>query len=167
MDDGVIDIGKYLGEPPGPRSHAAFSVWGGDGERSRLALPVWRAIQVTGGDWGGVIYQPRKGSQESVEPFFVLDLKEDPARTEVLSGPLASLRKKGVPAVLSNQGGEIVVFLGEDEERSWFLKIQGTAVGLDVAVKAKETLLFLAGECSGLLFFRELSTLFPSSASTL
>ena len=55
-DDGVVDIRGYLKSSPEGAGSGAFAVWGGDGERSRFALPVWRAIYLAGGDWGCLLY---------------------------------------------------------------------------------------------------------------
>ncbi len=54
-DDHVIDIRRFLGELPKKQDGAAFAVWGNGGERSRFALPLWRAIYLLGGNWGGIV----------------------------------------------------------------------------------------------------------------
>jgi hypothetical protein len=164
-DDGVIDIRQYLGkgmETPFPR---VFSIWGGKGEHSRFALPVWRAVTLVGGDWGGIVFQPRPDAEAAPSPFFLLDLKEEPARTESPLGPLPTFEPEEAPALAAAPGGGLAVFLGESAERRWFLRVLGGKSEALPAGKAKETLLFLAGECSGLLFLRELATPLPSSSS--
>jgi len=99
-------------------------------------------------------------------PLFVLDLKQEPARTVPPSGPLDLLREGEVPAVASTEEGVLAVLLGEDEECRWYLEVLGATWGAVPEGKERETLMFLAGECAGLLFFRELASLLPSSAST-
>ena len=44
--------------------------------------------------------------------------------------------------------------LGEHEGRRWYLVVADTAEGSGVEGRARDDLLFLAGECAGLLFFR-------------
>jgi len=76
------------------------------------------------------------------------------------------LKGEEVPSLVFTKKQELAVLLGEDDERRWFLQLLGGSSGTALEGKARETLLFLAGECAGLLFFRELATPFPSSAST-
>ena len=168
-DDHVIDIRRYLEQSPESREPGAFAVWGGGGERSRFALPLWRAIYLAGGNWGGIVSLPKSRDEPSndllADPLLVLDLQQDPARTESPEGPLQNLRNQKAPALTFHEKGGLAVSLGEDEERWWFLQVQGQALSGEPQGKDRETLLFLAGECAGLLFFRELSTLPPSSSS--
>jgi len=57
VNDDVIDLTRYLARtPPDSEQEGArgnFSVWGGEGERSRFALPIWRSIYLVGGGRGG------------------------------------------------------------------------------------------------------------------
>ena len=165
-DDHVIDIRRYLDlslQRPHP---GVFAVWGGDDERSRFALPLWRVIYLVGGDWGGIVFVSKLEPEAPAQPLFVLDLKQEPARTVPPSAPLDLLEGGEVPAVASTQEGGLAVLLGEDEERRWYLEVQGATSGVEPGGKDRETLLFLAGECAGLLFFRELASPPPSTSST-
>ena len=164
-EDHVIDIRRYLGQSPGKQDDGAFSVWGGGDERSRFALPLWRAIYLVGGNWGGIV-SLSKVEEEEAQPLFILDLRQDPARTYCPPASLHLLRGEHVPALTSTADQELTVLLGEDDERWWFLQVLGRTSTALPEGKTKENLLFLAGECAGLLFFRELSTPFPSAVST-
>lgn len=152
MADQVIDINQYL-KGTGTGSGGAFSVWGGEEGAARFALPVWRAVYLLGGGFGGIFHQ---GSNpvEKPEPFFVLDLKEDPARTAIPAVPESVLGLTDAPAVATWSGGGAVVFLGRVGDRRWFLAIHGGEEGRELSGRRREDLLFLAGECAGLLFFR-------------
>jgi hypothetical protein len=153
MDEGVIDIRKYLNSHPGSGTRS-FSVWGGEGERARFALPVWRSVFLVGGERGG-IYSQRVEGGGKISPFFVLDLGQDTPRTD-FSAPLGSiLFGKEAPSLLIGEGGKVSVFLGVEGGRRWFLEVIGGEAGAVVEGKKREELLFLAGECAGLLFFRE------------
>ena len=183
-DDRIIDIRGFLGESSEKPAEGAFAVWGGEGEQSRFALPVWRAIYQVGGDWGGVVFRPKIDQEdvlhpkrvpadsvgdlsgEPAYPFFVLDLKREPARTVISTKSLTLLAGREVPSLVFSPEGELGILLGEDEERRWFLQVRGGFSEADVGRKTREILLFLAGECAGLLFLRDLATPLPSSAST-
>lgn len=165
-DDRVIDIRKYLTEAPEVRSPGTFSVLGGGGERSRFAMPVWRSIYLVGGDWGGIVALPKDGEGRQAGPFFVLDLKQDPARNEVPTHSLTGLLGKSVPSMTTTKDGGLAISLGEDEKHSWFLLVLGGHTAEPQERSDREALLFLAGECSGLLFYKKLASLPPSASST-
>jgi hypothetical protein len=77
VNDDVIDLTRYLARtPPDSEQEGArgnFSVWGGEGERSRFALPIWRSIYLVGGGrgGGGAVLE---GEDAVPESLFVLDL---------------------------------------------------------------------------------------------
>jgi hypothetical protein len=159
VTDKVIDIRRYLGLDSGEGHGRAFAVQGGEGERTRFALPVWRAVSLVGGERGGIV-SLRKGEREDSTPrqFFFLDLRRDPTDLALPFPLLQSLRNEPAPSMEMTEEGELAVVLGEEEGTVWFLQILG--IGLEAAPegRARETLLFLAGECAGLLFLRELSS---------
>jgi hypothetical protein len=128
-------------------------------------LPVWRAVTLLGGDWGGIVSQPKLDATAIPSPLFLLDLKEEPARTESPLSPLPDLETDAPPSLAASSEGGLAVFLGETVERRWFLRVLGGRLDRLPVGKARETLLFLAGECSGLLFLRELASPLPSSSS--
>lgn len=155
MDEGIIDIRRYLADPryPGRRS---FSIWGGEVERAGLALPVWRSLHLAGAERGGIVRQA-VGSPEPPAPVFVLDLGEEEARTFFPPLPEEVWTVAEPPALFHREGGGIVVFLGEEEGSRWFLEVSDVD-GSGLKGKKREDLLFLAGECAGLLFLRRLVT---------
>ena len=159
-DDDVIDLTSYRGRalPKTGRegSPGRFAVWGADGKRSRFALPVWRSIYLVAGGRGGLLWTPRRGGVEGPEAFFVLDLVSEPARTEfTLPSPVGL--DEAEPPNLLEQEGSVAVFLGSRDERNWFLIVDDRNVADPISADAREDLMFLAGECAGLLFFRELA----------
>lgn len=158
MDEGIIDIRKYLIDPlhPGRR---AFSIWGGEDERAHLALPIWRSLQLAGAERGGIIWQ-ESGSTGPPAPFFVLDLREEEARTSFPPLPEESSMVSEPPALFHRRGGGILVFLGEEGGRRWFLEVSGVG-GSSLKGKKREDFLFLAGECAGLLFLRRFAATEP------
>jgi hypothetical protein len=52
-DDTIIDLAAYLrrkeAEAEGEDPPSTFTLWGGEGERTRFALPLWRAAYLAGG----------------------------------------------------------------------------------------------------------------------
>ena len=163
MGDGIIDIRKYLDADEDDPS--AFSLWGGEGERSRFALPLWRIIYLAGGDRGGIVSGPdgrgrQGGIPGGLDPLVVLDLRSEPARTDFSDlAPAASVIEES-PRLVDLDGGGLLVALGESVGRSWFVAVDGVSErNQPLARSEKEDILFLSGECAGLLFLRDLAHL--------
>jgi hypothetical protein len=158
MADGIIDIRQYL-DSDDDDGRGAFSLWGADGERSRFALPLWRVIYLAGGDRGAIASVPL-GVIRTLEPLVVLDLHTDPARLDLSSFPLADVVGDHSP-MLTDLGKEgLAVLLGDSAGRRWYLTVDGRASATEpLQTGMKEDILFLAGECAGLLFFRDLAGL--------
>lgn len=153
MDDEIIDLGDYRAERS---ERTAFSVAGGGGEASRLALPVWRAVYLLGGDRGGIVWTPVRQRRDPPHSFFVLDLARDPARTEFQAAAVTGMAERDPPA-LEVTTESVSVLLARDRHRSWFMLVTGRRSGAsDPNVRTREDLLFLAGECAGLLIHRGL-----------
>lgn len=153
MNDQIIDINRYLNRSA-EKGEGAFSVWGGKEDRARFALPIWRAVFLVGGDRGGIVYLP-DGDTGNPEPFFVLDMGQDPARRDFLPPPTSILHATDAPALARLPGGGVVVFLGGEGGKQWFLMVMGGEEDGPLAGRKREDLLFLAGECAGLLFLRD------------
>jgi len=131
-----------------------MSLWGADGERSRFALPLWRIVYLAGAERGLITYRHVDGSAPPV-PFVALDLAREPARTS-LPSELPSFADERQSA-LFDQGAEgLCVFLGRRAGREWRLVVDGGTRREPLDARAREDILFLAGECAGLLFQREL-----------
>ncbi len=154
-DDDVIDLTQYLNrEGEEDAAGSIFALWGADGERSRFALPLWRSIFLAGGDRGAIVWRDDV-RPESLEPFVVLDLARDPPRT---SFPLALLgaRADEEPPSLRDGDDGLSVLLGGRDGRHWYMVVDGgDERDSPVARRDREDILFLAGECAGLLFLRD------------
>ncbi|GMR12487.1 MAG: hypothetical protein BMS9Abin29_0676 [Gemmatimonadota bacterium] len=164
MDDDVIDLTKYLDRSnavsdigvDADESRGSFSVWGGDGDRSRFALPVWRSVYLVGGARGGLVWEDVDEAPGVLTSFFVLDLAAEPARVEFSYDLVADLETSEAPSVLENSTG-IGIFLGVREGRKWYMVLDERGPnGEALQGGGREDLLFLAGECAGLLFYREI-----------
>jgi hypothetical protein len=157
MSDGIIDLTQYLNKESGdddpPRG--AFALWGADDERSRFALPLWRTIYLAQRERGSIVWRdPSDGGRP--HPFVVLDLGQDPARL-AFDDEAVPATGDGEPPVLHDyHSGGLTIFLGTRENRVWHLVIDGGDQRTQVLTPpTREDILFLAGECAGLLFLRD------------
>ena len=156
MSDGIIDLTEYLDreseedEPP----RGSFALWGADDERSRFALPLWRTIYLAQGERGAIVWSdPADGGQPN--PFVVLDLGQDPARLDFERDAIP-LVEDGEPPALYDVSTRLTIFLGTREARVWHLVVDGgDARSEPLGARVREDILFLAGECAGLLFLRD------------
>ena len=158
MSDEIIDIGRYLNrEPASDLPRGSMALWGADGERSRFALPLWRIIHLAQAERGMIVSCP-PGGHQAPDPFVVLDLGSDPARTEVGPDLMPRYGTDEAPSLLDRDAEGLAVFLGSDDGRIWALLVDGGDDRSEpLSVSLREDILFLAGECAGLLFLRELS----------
>jgi hypothetical protein len=156
MSDEIIDIASYLDRDsdedilPG-----TIALWGVDGERSRFALPLWRVVHLAGAERGVILWRYASGDR-TPQAFVVIDLASDPPRLE-LAGRATECCEMCDTATLHDLGpAGLVVYLGSRGGRIWCLLAEGgegRQVPLDP--KRREDILFLAGECAGLLFLRD------------
>ena len=134
-----------------------MALWGAEGERSRFALPLWRIIHLARAERGAIAFAPA-ATPRDLTSFVVLDLGADPARTDI---DAASVPRFGVdesPSLLDYEAGGLVVFLGSADGVLWVLIVDGETDRTEpLGSTAREDVLFLAGECAGLLFLRELA----------
>ena len=155
MSDEIIDLTRYLrrdSEEELPRG--ALSLWGAEGERSRFALPLWRIVYLAGAERGLITFRPLDGSSPPV-PFVALDLAREPARTSVPLD-LPSFADERESALVDRCSAGVFVFLGTSAGRDWKLVVDGGQRSVPLDARAREDILFLAGECAGLLFQRRL-----------
>ncbi len=156
VDDQVIDLRAYSERRRREEEETYFTIEGGDGERSRFALPLWRAAQAIGADWVGII---RVGASDSakIDFLFILDLAADPARKSVARSGMEKLWLSDVPGI-SVSGETVTIKLGEEQGEQWFLLLQRPAgMDQDIDTEQRQTLLFMAGESAGLLFHGRLA----------
>lgn len=158
MADEIIDLTRYLKrEPASDLPKGTMSLWGADGERSRFALPLWRIIYLAQGDRAVISWSPAE-RQARMNPFVVLDIAADPARCHVEGVSIPKFDPEEGPSLIDFEDGGIVVFLGSRAGRIWTLVVDGGAERSEpLARPAREDILFLAGECAGLLFLRDLA----------
>lgn len=158
MSDEIIDITRYLKrEPASDLPRGTMSLWGADGERSRFALPLWRLIYLARAE-RAVISWADVARQDDVHPFVVLDTGADPARRDVDASRLPRFQADEGPSLMDLDANGLVVYLGSRAGRVWTLLVDGGEERSEpLARAAREDILFLSGECAGLLFLRDLA----------
>lgn len=158
MADEIIDLTRYMKrEPATDLPRGSMTLWGADGERSRFALPLWRIIHLAQAERGLILYSPVDPPRDTT-PFVALDLGADPARTAVESSRIPRFGPDEGPSLVDLESDGLVVFLGSRDDEIWTLFVdggEGREGQLNPSVR--EDILFLAGECAGLLFLRDLS----------
>ena len=156
MADEIIPISRYLEREAEvdvlPR---AIALWGVDGDRSRFALPLWRVVHLAGAGRGVIAWRYTSGDRRP-RPFVVVDLVSDPARLGLGGFPLERFEQSDRPTLHDLAPAGLVIYLGSRDDRTWCLLTDGgepREAPLDP--KKREDILFLAGECAGLLFLRD------------
>lgn len=158
MDDQIIDLGEYLRkrEERAQEERSTFALWGAKGERSRFALPLWRAAYLVGGRRAALVWEESMVEAGPLHPLVVLDLWCDPPRTEIRAEGLEAVRQAEAPPVCVLGPGSLAFYLGEDEDRRWYMLVTDPSDELRMSDGDREDLHFLAGECAGLIFHRRL-----------
>lgn len=158
MADEIIDITRYLKrESASELPRGTMALWGADGERSRFALPLWRIIYLAQGERAAIGWSHVE-RRDRVTPFVVLDIASDPARREIDPSVIPKFGPNEGPSLVDFEADGLVVFLGARSERIWTLLVDGGSErDTPLSPPAREDVLFLAGECAGLLFLRDLA----------
>jgi hypothetical protein len=153
MADDIIDLSSILerrGDSDAPAG--TMALWGASGERSRFALPLWRVVHLAEADRGVIFWRPTSGDA-TPRPFIALDVAGDPARVEVSAAVTACEDHTG--GHLHDRGPDgLVVCLGARDGRVWGLVADG-GTRPPLSPRKREDILFLSGECAGLLFLRD------------
>jgi hypothetical protein len=150
-DDHIIDLAAYLEARERDLDHEGpLAVLGSEGERRRFILPLWRGAYVAGAGWVGLV---REDGPDRLEAVVVIDLRSDPARPEPETGlPPLQLEDKP-PSLRMTSDGAMVLALGEGPGgRRWMLVLAELEPDDEVLEdEIRENLLYLAGECAGLM----------------
>lgn len=167
MDNRIIDLTKYLRrreEREDSSSRSTFAVWGGEGERSRFALPLWRAAYLVRGSRAALVWEPSGAAEDRLAPLIILDLAQEPARTLVPGDVVQDVRDAQEAPAIGEAETAFAIFLGERDERRWYLVVTDLDEGATPPEgRTREDILFVAGECAGLLFDRDLGLVDPDA----
>ena len=155
MTDKIIDLTQYLHGGEEELPGGTFALWGADGERSRFALPLWRIIHLSRGGRGVLLRRLSEGVGDP-DPFVILDLVRDPARTTLDPRGLVASAGLRSPTLVDNGGEGLLIYLGARKGKDWMVLVDGGQRDGPLDPRAREDILFLAGECAGLLFLKDL-----------
>lgn len=140
--DDVIDLAQGPGRP----LPSTLALRGVEGEWRHFALPLWRMARVAGSEWSGLVrVAPRSGPLA----ITVVDLGAPRARSEPVEG-LPSPPAAGRPHIRQGADGTIVVSMGTVGDDDWYVVLAGGS-GRSLGPRRRLELLFLAGECAGML----------------
>lgn len=153
-DDRVIDLSAYLRAKEEEEDRRPLSLAGTEGERRRYVLPLWRMAYLAEARWAGLVKLDDSGraSKASV----VLDQGADPARWAPADG-LPVLPAELPPPALEIVGrGSLAMPLGRAYDGSeWWVVLCERKRAAMPDTEVREDLVFLAGECAGLLSLLE------------
>jgi len=160
LSDDIIDLTSYIqrreeqvrdGEQEHADGRSFFSIWGGEGERSRFALPLWRSVYLAGCRRGALLSR-RTGARE-LEPLFVLDLGAEEPRLSFDDDAIDPRAVERHPSITETDEG-VVVHLGVHRNHEWFMLLDDRAPDAEpLAERARTDIMFLAGECAALVTF--------------
>lgn len=145
-DDDVIDLQKYRDQQERADDEGGLSLMGAEGERRHFALPLWRMASVARATWSGLI-RARPGREPT--PVTVVDTASvDTRRTP--PGGLPGDPLLPPPGLIQEPDGTVLVAVGVVKGDSWYVALGGRTPG-PLEPREREDLLFLAGECAGLV----------------
>jgi hypothetical protein len=106
----------------------------------------------------GVILWRNTSGDRTPHAFVVIDVARDPTRLR-LEGAWIEHCEAQESATLHDLGADgIVVYLGTRADKIWCLLAEGGAGRkAPLEPKRREDILFMAGECAGLLFLRDMA----------
>lgn len=150
-DDGIIDLAAYLDARDGlDDDDTPLALRGMEGERRRFVLPLWRLAYLASASWAGLVRETGPGRVEAV---MVLDMGRDPARALPDGGLPAMAEADEPPSLRVTTGGELVLALGKGPggQRWMVVLAERSAAADDLDARTREDLLYVAGECAGLV----------------
>lgn len=152
-DDRVIDLSAYLRAREEEEADTPLSLAGTEGERRRYVLPLWRMAYLAQARWAGLVQVD--GSGRASRASVVLDQGHDPARWAPPDGLPAVPAELPPPALELVGDGSLAMPLGSVSASVWWVLLcERRRVHMPEG-DVREDLIFLAGECSGLLSLLE------------
>jgi tetratricopeptide (TPR) repeat protein len=163
----VVQLDSYR-ERKESRLRRARALYGHDPGKRQILLHLSRAVELSGGDRGAVLWLEEYGPK-LVHAYTLLDLASDRPRRRFPPSVLEGAWNTGVPGFLDvpdvqgqlNGKGEgvrslAVVALGSDGVHSWFLLVDSLTPRGKLAPEVAGELMFLAGECASIVLHRDL-----------
>lgn len=163
----VLRLDDYRGRRE-QRLKQTLALYSADRSRSALLRHLWRSLSLVGGERAAALWIDEYGPG-LVHTYALLDLGSDTPRRSFPVDILRMTWNAGVPGILDladidrgtvpahdSARSACVVSLGSDGMRAWFLVVDATSPRPALRAEAVERLMFLAGQCSGILLHRDL-----------
>lgn len=163
----IVHLDVYR-EKRDARLRRTLALQGIEPEGRELLLILSRAVSLTGGDRGAVVWQDSFDSS-LVHPEAVLDLASDRPRRSFPFAPLAAAWDSGVPGLVDLTGLEgrvgrdgdgvkslCAVAIGSDGPRFWYLFVDSLTPRAPLSRDVAGDLMFLAGEAASVVLHRDL-----------
>ena len=138
------------------------SLYRADSGRHALLLHLSEVTRLSGADRAAVVWVDEYGSG-LIHPHVVLDLLSDRPRRSFTPEPLHRAWELGVPGAYDSGGDPIpsitptfAIALGSDGTRAWFLVAESVGPRGPLDAEARDSVMFLAGECSAVVLHRDL-----------
>ncbi|MGD2070895.1 MAG: tetratricopeptide repeat protein, partial [Gemmatimonadota bacterium] len=140
-----------------------------DLHRTNVLDHLWSALEITAADRAAAVWVDEYGPG-LVHPHVVLDVGCDPPRLDFSLELVHRTWQQGVPGLVdipdgdrspgpglaAGVGSAFAVSLGSDGLRAWFVVVDSPSARPRLAVDVVEELLFLSGECAGILLHRDM-----------
>ena len=144
------------------RLRLAESLYRADSGRHALLLHLSEVARLSGADRAAVVWVDEYGSG-LIHPHVVLDLLSDRPRRSFTTEPLHRAWELGVPGAYDSGSDPIpciaptfAIALGSDGTRAWFLVTESVGPRGALEEEARDSVMFLAGECSAVVLHRDL-----------
>ena len=144
------------------RQQLAEALYGPDTSRLIVFQHLCEVARLTGSDRAAAVwideYRP-----DSVHAHVVMDALNDRPRRSFALEPLREAWEMGIPGAhdrpsveRSSPTSALAVSMGSDGMRAWFLVADSVTARPRLDVSVRDRVMFLAGECSGVLLHRDL-----------
>jgi tetratricopeptide (TPR) repeat protein len=144
------------------RLRLAESLYRADSGRHALLLHLSEVARISGADRAAVVWVDEYGSG-LIHPHVVLDLLSDRPRRSFTTEPLHRAWELGVPGAYDSGSDPIpciaptfAIALGSDGTRAWFMVTESVGPRGALDEEARDSVMFLAGECSAVVLHRDL-----------
>lgn len=151
------------------RRDEALALHLADPHRTSVLDRLWSALEITAADRAAAVWVDEYGPG-LVHPHVVLDVGSDPPRLDFSLELVHRTWQQGVPGLVdipdgdrstglrltAGAGSAFAVSLGSDGLRAWFVVVDSPSARPRLGADVVEELLFLSGECAGVLLHRDM-----------
>jgi tetratricopeptide (TPR) repeat protein len=143
-----------------------------DAKRRAVLAHLVEIAELSGADRVATVWLEEYGDG-IIHPHVVLDLSSDRPRRAFSPNPLREAWELGVPGAHDDAGLSVArlvtttlaVSLGSDGARAWFLVAESGHARTSLDARARDRIMFLAGECAAIVLHRDLDLAAAGGAS--